>query len=147
MGLRDEAWGRLRRVLTRGRGDPARVGDGHVRRGRRLEPPAGPQVLDVAQTATAKPGGPGRWVRAVDGELVNLDGCDYVAVEQEGTDSYVVIARMHGGARNWALARYTHRRDATQAQDWLAGHLQAWRLDLVAVAEPATGADAGQVTD
>src|SRR5690349_17056086 len=25
----------------------------------------------------------GRWVRAVDGELVNLNGCDYVAVEQE----------------------------------------------------------------
>ncbi len=89
------------------------------------------------------PGRPGRWVRAVDGELINLDGCDYVAVEQERGESYAVVARMHGGAANWVLARYDNRGDARRAQDWLAGHLDAWRLDLVAAAEPEDDSDAG----
>jgi hypothetical protein len=81
----------------------------------------------------------------VDGELVNLDGCDYVAVEQQRDDSHVVVARMHGGAANWVLARYGTRGDATRALDWLAGHLEAWRLDLLtAAAEPKTNIDVDQ---
>jgi hypothetical protein len=85
--------------------------------------------------------------RAVDGELVNLDGCDYVAVEEERGDSYAVVARMHGRAANWVLARYGSRADARRAQDWLAQHLEAWRLDLVAAAEVADDRDAGQPTE
>jgi len=55
----------------------------------------------------------------VDGELVN---------------PYVVVARMHGWAANWVPARYANRGDATPALDWLAGHLEAWHVDLVAAA-------------
>jgi hypothetical protein len=103
--------------------------------------PDPPQPLPDPLTARAEgtAGGPGRWVRAVGGELVNLDGCDYVAVEQEHGESYVVVARMHGGAANWVLARYGNEGDARRAQDWLARHLGAWRLDLVAAEPPAAG--------
>ena len=152
MRFRDESWGRLRTLLTRDRGNPERAGDGSQRRARKARRLPALQVLDVAragvaQTAHVEPaaGAPGRWVRAVDGELVNLDGCDYVAVEQEGEGSYIVIARMHGSARNWVLARYADRGDATRAQDWLAGHLQAWRLDrITTAAEPDRDGGAGQ---
>ena len=82
-----------------------------------------------------------RWVRAVDGELINLDGCDYVAVEKEHGETYVVIARMHGAAANWVLARYASREEATRAQDWLASHLQAQRIDLVTRSEPTDEAN------
>lgn len=104
------------------------------------EPTPDPRrAFDVVESVRAKSTGAGRWVRAVDGELVNLDGCDYVAVEQEHEESYVVIARMHQGAANWVLARYGNRRDATRAQDWLAKHLDAWRLDLVGAAVERDG--------
>jgi hypothetical protein len=82
-----------------------------------------------------------RWVRAVDGELINLDGCDYVAVEKEHGQTYAVIARMHGAAANWVLARYASREEATQAQDWLASHLQAQRVDLVTGSNPTDETD------
>lgn len=81
-----------------------------------------------------------RWVRAVDGELINLDGCDYVAVEKERGETYAVIARMHGAAANWVLVRYASREEATRAQDWLASHLGAQRVDLVAGSEPTSEA-------
>ena len=86
-------------------------------------------------------GGRRRWVRAVDGELVNLDGCDYVAVEKEHGETFAVIARMHGPAANWVLARYADRDDATRAQDWLANYLGARRVDIGARAEATDAAD------
>lgn len=107
-----------------------------------------PRTRDAVVPTDAKgtASGVGRWVRAVEGELVNLDGCDYVAVEEEDGQSYAVVARMHGGAANWVLARYGSQADATRAQDWLAQHLKAWRLDLVA-AETAVDSNAGQPAD
>ena len=136
MSPRREPRRRLRAALRRSRETAAGAGRRARQEGRNLGQRIAPPTLDLAQTARAKitEGGVGRWVRAVDGELVNLDGCDYVAVEQEGGESYVVVARMHGGAANWVLARYGNRGDATRALDWLAGHLEAWRLDLVAAA-------------
>jgi hypothetical protein len=148
MGPRDEMWQKLRAVLTRSRDPAAGAGSRARRRGRELRRRLVPRTraLAVAAGERITVGGAGRWVRAVGGELVNLDGCDYVAVEEERGESYAVIARMHGGAANWVLARYGSRGEATRAQDWLAGHLEAWRLDLVAV-EPGGEGDVGPATE
>jgi hypothetical protein len=145
----NETWQKLHATLTRGRQTAARASGRARQRGRELGQHLTPRAPNVAQTTPAEipVGGPGRWVRAVDGELVNLDGCDYVAVEQERGGSCVVVARMHGGAENWVLARYERRSDATRALDWLAGHLDARRLDLVAVAEAEGDSGPGQATE
>ena len=132
-----------RNALSRGRAKIARASDRA-----RQHPGESPlhlahrsQAAVVATAAKIATGGRRRWVRAVDGELVNLDGCDYVAVEKEHGETFAVIARMHGPAANWVLARYAVREDATRAQDWLANYLGARRVDIVAGAEATDGAD------
>jgi hypothetical protein len=144
-----QTWQSMRATLNRGREAAARASSHARQRGRELGQRLTPRAQNVAQTTRAKitAGGPGRWVRAVDGELVNLDGCDYVAVERERGGSCVVVARMHGGAANWVLARYERHSDATRAMDWLAGHLEAWRLDLVAAADSEGDSGTGQATE
>ena len=133
----------LRNTLTRGRVTVTSA----ISRARqhRREPNLHPATRHrVAAAPTAAPMAKvrrRRWVRAVDGELINLDGCDYVAVEKEHGQTYAVIARMHGAAANWVLARYASREEATQAQDWLASHLQAQRVGLVTGSKPTDEAD------
>ncbi len=132
-----------RNVLTRGRATVARASDrAQQQRGEpRLHLAHRRKAAVVATAAKIATGGRRRWVRAVDGELINLDGCDFVAVEKEHGETFAVIARMHGPAANWVLARYASREDAIRAQDWLANYLGARRVDVGASAEAPDGAD------
>jgi hypothetical protein len=132
-----------RNVFTRGRARVARASERA-----RQHPGESPlhlahrsQAAVVATAAKIATGGRRRWVRAVDGELINLDGCDYVAVEKEHGETFAVIARMHGPAANWVLARYASQEDAKRAQDWLANYLGARRVDIGARAEATDAAD------
>jgi hypothetical protein len=132
-----------RNAFTRGRATVARAGDrARQHRGEaRLHLVHRSQAAVDATAAKIATGGRRRWVRAVDGELINLDGCDYVAVEKEHGETFAVIARMHGPAANWVLARYASREDATRAQDWLGNFLGARRVDVGARAEATDPAD------
>jgi hypothetical protein len=131
-----------RNALTRGRATVARASDRGRQRGEpRLHLAHRSQAAVAATAAKIATGGRRRWVRAVDGELINLDGCDYVAVEKEHGETFAVIARMHGPAANWVLARYSSQEDATRAQDWLANFLGARRVDVGVGAEVPDGVD------
>ena len=146
MSFEDNIRRPLRNTLTRGRVTVTGA-IGRARQQRRVPRPrrASRRVAAIPAAAPIATGRRRRWVRAVDGELINLDGCDYVAVEKEHADTYAVIARMHGAAANWVLARYDSREEATQAQDWLASHLQAQRVDHATGSKPAD--DAAQKTE
>ena len=132
-----------RNALTRGRATVARASDrARQHHGEsRLHLAHRSQAAVVATAAKIAKGGRRRWVRAVDGELINLDGCDYVAVEKEHGETFAVIARMHGPAANWVLARYAGQEDAIRAQDRLANYLGARHVDVLAGAEASDRAD------
>jgi hypothetical protein len=143
MELGDRIRRQSRNAFTRGRATVVRASDrARQHRGEsRLHLAHRSQAAVVATAAKIATGGRRRWVRAVDDELINLDGCDYVAVEKEHGETFAVIARMHGPAANWVLARYASREDATRAQDWLANYLGARRVNIGADAEATNGAD------
>lgn len=64
-----------------------------------------------------------RWVRSVDGQLVNLDRCVRVYLQEEGT-GYSLVAFAPGPAHH-VLARLPNRDEALAALDRLSGALEA----------------------